>query len=51
MYEHPLTPEHLRIVKEVVQYNIVGPIAKNLACGDVGELIKFLALRAQLTGP
>lgn len=37
MYEHPLTSEHLRIVREVVRYNVVGPIGKGLACGDVGE--------------
>jgi len=37
MYEHPLTAEHLRIVREVIGYNVVGPIGKNLACGDVGE--------------
>jgi phosphopantothenoylcysteine decarboxylase len=43
MYEHPLTSEHLRVVKEVVQYTIVGPIGKNLACGDVGEPIVLLA--------
>ncbi|KAF8799014.1 flavoprotein [Phlegmacium glaucopus] len=36
MYEHPLTAEHIRIVEDVVKYNIVGPIGKNLACGDVG---------------
>jgi len=36
MYEHPLTAEHLRIVKDVVGYTIVGPIGKHLACGDVG---------------
>lgn len=36
MYEHPLTAEHLRIVKDVVGYNIVGPIGKKLACGDIG---------------
>ncbi|GLB38217.1 putative flavo protein [Lyophyllum shimeji] len=36
MYEHPLTSEHLRIVRDVVRYNVVGPIGKNLACGDVG---------------
>ncbi|KAF8158066.1 flavoprotein [Crassisporium funariophilum] len=36
MYEHPLTAEHLRIVKDVVRYKVVGPIGKNLACGDVG---------------
>lgn len=37
MYEHPLTAEHLRIVREVVRYHVVGPIGKNLACGDVGK--------------
>ena len=38
MYEHPLTAEHIRIVKDIVHYNVVGPIGKNLACGDVGLL-------------
>lgn len=43
MYEHPLTAEHIRIVKDVVKYNVVGPIGKNLACGDVGTyLVSFL---------
>ncbi|KAJ3758136.1 flavoprotein [Lentinula raphanica] len=36
MYEHPLTSEHLRIIREVVRYTVVGPIGKGLACGDVG---------------
>ncbi|KAG9011505.1 hypothetical protein FRB90_007221 [Tulasnella sp. 427] len=35
MYNHPLTAVHLKTVTEV-GYNIVGPIGKNLACGDVG---------------
>ena len=37
MYEYPLTNEHLRVVKEVIGYTVVGPIGKTLACGDVGE--------------
>lgn len=37
MYEHPLTNEHIRVVKEVIGYTVVGPIGKTLACGDVGE--------------
>lgn len=37
MYEHPLTAEHLRVVKDVIKYNVVGPIGKALACGDIGE--------------
>ncbi|KAF9525531.1 flavoprotein [Crepidotus variabilis] len=36
MYEHPLTAEHVRVVREVVRYNVIGPIGKGLACGDVG---------------
>ncbi|KAK0439892.1 flavoprotein [Armillaria borealis] len=36
MYDHPLTAEHLRIVRDVVKYNVVGPIGKGLACGDIG---------------
>ncbi|KAF8879076.1 flavoprotein [Gymnopilus junonius] len=36
MYEHPLTAEHLRIVREVVGYHVIGPIGKHLACGDTG---------------
>lgn len=36
MYEHPLTAEHLRVVRDVLHYEVVGPIGKNLACGDIG---------------
>ncbi|KAG0704866.1 flavoprotein [Suillus ampliporus] len=36
MYEHQLTAEHVRIVRDVVRYKFVGPIGKNLACGYVG---------------
>ncbi|GBE83062.1 flavo protein [Sparassis crispa] len=36
MYEHPLTSEHIRVVREVIGYNVVGPIGKTLACGDIG---------------
>ncbi|KZV81115.1 flavo protein [Exidia glandulosa HHB12029] len=36
MYEHPLTEEHLRVVRETLRYTVVGPIGKALACGDVG---------------
>ena len=36
MYEHPLTAEHLRIVKNVLKYHVSGPISKDLACGDAG---------------
>ena len=36
MYEHPLTEQHLRTVREVIGYNVAGPIGKKLACGDIG---------------
>ena len=37
MYAHPLTAGHLRIVREVLGYHVVGPVGKTLACGDVGK--------------
>jgi hypothetical protein len=37
MYNHPLTSEHVRVVKEVIGYHVIGPIGKALACGDVGK--------------
>jgi phosphopantothenoylcysteine decarboxylase len=39
MYEHPLTAEHLRVVRDVIKYNVVGPIGKALACGDIGMFL------------
>ena len=47
MYEHPLTAEHIRTVKNVIKHNVIGPIGKNLACGDVG-MLHFLASRHSL---
>jgi phosphopantothenoylcysteine synthetase/decarboxylase len=50
MYEHPLTSEHLRVVREIVRYEIVGPVGKALACGDVGASF-FLSPREPSTRP
>ncbi|KAN0142159.1 flavoprotein [Lactarius tabidus] len=36
MYEHPLTAQHIRTIRDVIGYDVVGPISKDLACGDVG---------------
>ena len=36
MYEHPLTAQHVRMIREVIGYSVVGPVSKGLACGDVG---------------
>lgn len=39
MYEHPLTEQHIRVVREVIGYTVIGPIGKKLACGDIGESV------------
>ncbi|CAE6409340.1 unnamed protein product [Rhizoctonia solani] len=36
MYEHPLTIRHLDTIKDIIGYNVVGPVGKALACGDIG---------------
>jgi len=36
MYEHPLTQVHLDTITRVIGYEVVGPIGKELACGDNG---------------
>jgi len=45
MYEHPLTAEHLRIIRDVIKYHVVGPIDKVLACGDIGGGVTLLILQ------
>jgi phosphopantothenoylcysteine decarboxylase len=37
MYLHPLTSRHLNFVREVLGYQVIGPIEKRLACGDLGQ--------------
>lgn len=37
MYLHPLTSTHLDFVRDVLGYKVIGPIAKKLACGDLGQ--------------
>lgn len=39
MYLHPLTASHLNVVSGTLGYTVVGPIGKELACGDTGKLI------------
>ena len=36
MWNHPLTEKHLDVLKNTLQYQIIAPISKTLACGDVG---------------
>lgn len=46
MYLHPLTAIHLKTVKEVLGYQVLGPIEKNLACGDlgIGAMVEWLEI-------
>ena len=37
MYGHPLTAPQLATLRDVLKYNVIGPVGKVLACGDVGE--------------
>ncbi|SCV72740.1 BQ2448_4277 [Microbotryum intermedium] len=36
MYSHPLTARQIKFVQDELSYTVHGPIAKTLACGDVG---------------
>jgi phosphopantothenoylcysteine decarboxylase len=36
MWNHPLTEKHLDVLKNTLGYQIIDPISKTLACGDVG---------------
>ena len=46
MYEQPLTAEHIRLVKEILRYEVIGPVVKGLACGDTGKLTRHRSLTA-----
>lgn len=37
MFTHPLTAKQLQSVQDDLGYEVLGPIAKTLACGDIGE--------------
>ncbi|WFC94593.1 phosphopantothenoylcysteine decarboxylase [Malassezia brasiliensis] len=36
MYLHPLTEQHLDVLRKTLHYEVFGPIEKRLACGDLG---------------
>eukprot|EP00762_Andalucia_godoyi_P005441 ANDGO_08452.mRNA.1 Phosphopantothenoylcysteine decarboxylase len=36
MWEHPFTPKQLDVLSKQLGYQVVDPVAKKLACGDVG---------------
>ncbi|KAI8906856.1 flavoprotein [Gorgonomyces haynaldii] len=52
MWEHPLTARHLETVKSL-GYEIIDPISKTLACGDigVGAMAEPKDIAAHLTKP
>ncbi|KDN53441.1 hypothetical protein K437DRAFT_292359 [Tilletiaria anomala UBC 951] len=37
MWLHPLTARHIAFVREFLGYEVIGPIEKKLACGDMGQ--------------
>ncbi|ORY90698.1 flavo protein [Leucosporidium creatinivorum] len=56
MYSHPLTAKQLKSVTEELGYEVHGPIAKTLACGDIGlgamtewsEVVKLVVNKYEL---
>lgn len=56
MWEHPAVRRNLRWLGELDRYDVVDPVAKRLACGDVGpgglpEPVDLLARVAAATAP
>lgn len=37
MWHHPFTAKHLQVLESVLDYKIIQPISKKLACGDTGK--------------
>lgn len=37
MWHHPLTEKHLQVLENLLNYRIIQPISKKLACGDTGK--------------
>ncbi|KAF0383909.1 flavo protein [Gigaspora margarita] len=37
MWDHPFTSTHLRILNEQLGFQVIPPISKKLACGDMGN--------------
>ncbi|CAG8546259.1 473_t:CDS:2 [Scutellospora calospora] len=36
MWDHPFTSTHLRVLNEQLGYQVISPVSKKLACGDIG---------------
>lgn len=55
MYTHPLTAGHLHFLQETLHFELLGPIEKRLACGDLGTggmsevstIVEHLSLQAE----
>jgi phosphopantothenoylcysteine decarboxylase len=44
MWQHPITAQHIIILK-TFGYNLIMPIHKKLACGDIGKnTLYFIAI-------
>lgn len=41
MWNHPLTSRHLSVLSDFLEYKIIDPIGKKLACGDIGKSIFY----------
>lgn len=58
MWDHPFTEKQLDVLKSI-GYNVVGPIGKLLACGDIGlgamtewgNIVKLVANTYDLKSP
>jgi len=56
MYDHPLTQPQLAVLENTLKYNVVGPVGKTLACGDIGigamtewtEIVRLVAYKYNL---
>jgi phosphopantothenoylcysteine decarboxylase len=44
MYEHPHTAKHLKILEEELNFIVIPPKVKLLACGDYGKFGYILLL-------
>ncbi|KAI9025295.1 flavoprotein [Phycomyces nitens] len=36
MWDHPFTAKHLDVLQDILQFKVISPISKLLACGDLG---------------
>lgn len=49
MFMHPLTARQIAFAQDTLGYEVIGPISKLLACGDLGESCSLHRLLAFYT--